>query len=112
MDTYLRTFEKLARLYEWPKENWATRLVPLLSGKALETFSRLDPAESENYDLVKRAILKRNLQQRHTDKSSDQAKGKVMKLSLNGLFGVLTCWIDGLRCLILHHLRSSRKLLS
>lgn len=59
IDSYLHTYEKLAEVYEWPAETWATRLAALLSGKALEAYARMDKEESKNYNKVKRAILKR-----------------------------------------------------
>ena len=58
-DIFLRSFEKLALLHKWDKSQWAVRLVPLLSGKALEAYSRVSDADSGNYDAIKLAILKR-----------------------------------------------------
>ncbi|KAL5019662.1 hypothetical protein ScPMuIL_002554, partial [Solemya velum] len=58
-DVFLKTFEKLAKLHEWDKTEWAIRLVPLLSGKALEAYSRLSDDDNANYDVIKTSILKR-----------------------------------------------------
>lgn len=59
IDVFLRSFEKLAALHKWDKSEWAIHLVPLLTGKALEAYSRLSDGESGKYDKIKEAILKR-----------------------------------------------------
>ena len=59
VDVFLRSFEKLAALHKWERSEWAIHLVPLLTGKALEAYSRLSDAESGRYDRIKEAILKR-----------------------------------------------------
>lgn len=58
-DVLLKSFEKIAGLQKWDKSQWAVRLVPMLSGKALKAYSRLSDEESDNYDAIKTAILKR-----------------------------------------------------
>lgn len=58
-DVFLRSFERLATLHKWQKSEWPIRIVPLLSGKALEAYSRLSDMDSGNYDKIKDAILKR-----------------------------------------------------
>ena len=59
IEVFLRSFEKLANSYGWEKTEWAIRLVPQLSGKALEAYSRMAVGSSNDYDLVKQAILER-----------------------------------------------------
>nr|XP_054765748.1 uncharacterized protein LOC129272660 [Lytechinus pictus] len=59
IDVFLRTFENLAKLYQWPEEIWACQLVPLLSGKAREAYTRVSPDYVGNYNIVKEAILRR-----------------------------------------------------
>ncbi|CAC5425856.1 unnamed protein product [Mytilus coruscus] len=44
-DVFLKSFEKLAILHKWAKSEWPVRIVPLLSGKALEAYSRLSDAD-------------------------------------------------------------------
>lgn len=58
-DVFLRSFEKLANLHKFPKLEWPVRLIPLLTGKALEAYSRLSDGESRDYDRIKAAILTR-----------------------------------------------------
>ena len=59
VDIFLRSFEKMAGLHKWPRDQWAIRLVPLLTGKTLEAYARLSEDSSGNYNLIKDAILKR-----------------------------------------------------
>ena len=41
LDNYILRFERYATVAGWEKEAWATQLSPLLSGRALEVYSRL-----------------------------------------------------------------------
>ena len=59
IEVFLKSFEKLANCYKWDKTEWAIRLVPKLSGKALETYLRMPVSTSDDYELVKQAILER-----------------------------------------------------
>ena len=59
LDAYLGRFEQYARVQKWPGTTWATNLSALLTGKALETYSRLHPDNVENYDALKEALLMR-----------------------------------------------------
>ena len=58
IDKYFLHFEKIATSLKWPKENWTLLLQSVLIGKAREIFSALPLEDSNNYDLVKQAILK------------------------------------------------------
>lgn len=58
-DVFLKSFEKLVTLHKFPKSEWAVRLVPLLSGKALEAYSRLNDDECNVYEKIKTGILTR-----------------------------------------------------
>ena len=49
----------LAELHKWPKADWPIRLVPQLSGKALEAYSRMSLVDSKSYDKIKLAIFER-----------------------------------------------------
>lgn len=59
IDVFLRSFERLANLHKWPKPERAMRLVPQLTGKTLDSYARLGEGESNDYDVIKKAILKR-----------------------------------------------------
>ncbi|XP_015272991.1 PREDICTED: zinc finger protein 397-like [Gekko japonicus] len=55
--TFLAAFEQVAEACQWPQEEWATRLLPALSGVAKWAFSSLDMRDREDYGKVKAAIL-------------------------------------------------------
>ena len=59
LDSYLLRFERYATVAGWEKETWATRLSPLLSGRALEVYSGLSTEDALNYDRLHLALLKR-----------------------------------------------------
>ena len=59
VDVFLRPFEKLAALHKKERSEWTIHLVPLLTGKALEAYSRLSDGESGRYGRSKKAVLKR-----------------------------------------------------
>nr|XP_056715079.1 zinc finger protein 397-like [Euleptes europaea] len=55
---FLATFELVAEACRWPREEWATRLLPALCGEAEQAFRRLKVRDREDYGTVKAAILK------------------------------------------------------
>ena len=59
IEVFLTSFEKLAISYKWVKSEWAIRLVPQLTGKALEAYSRMSSVDSNDFIKVKQAILER-----------------------------------------------------
>ena len=59
LDAYLERFERYATTQEWKKEDWATDLSALLTGKALGVYARLSVDDAVDYDKVKEALLKR-----------------------------------------------------
>ncbi|XP_078687005.1 SCAN domain-containing protein 3-like [Branchiostoma floridae x Branchiostoma belcheri] len=59
IDGYLLRFERFARANHWAEVKWASSLSALLTGKALDVYSRLSDAEAQDYDKVKEAILRR-----------------------------------------------------
>ena len=52
-------FERYATVAGWEKEASATQLSLLLSGRALEVYSRLSQDEAMDYERLKLALLKR-----------------------------------------------------
>ena len=56
VDSYFRTFEKIATQNEWPANKWLSFLVPKLIGKAYKVYSTLEG--DSDYDMVKTTILK------------------------------------------------------
>ena len=59
LDAYLQTFERFAETAKWKKDGWASKLSALLSGRALEVYSRLSEEAAKDYDKVKIALMKR-----------------------------------------------------
>ncbi|KAG5282993.1 hypothetical protein AALO_G00037080 [Alosa alosa] len=57
VEQYMTTFERLAAAYRWPPADWATFLVPYLTGKARAAYVAMDPADARDYLKVKDAIL-------------------------------------------------------
>ena len=59
LDSYLNRFERFAKSNDWDKEMWAVSLSALLTGRALDVYSRLSEEDASDYDLLKEALLKR-----------------------------------------------------
>ena len=59
LDAYLQRFERFAATAKWEKTGWASKLSALLSGRALEVYSRLSEEAAQDYDRVKPALMKR-----------------------------------------------------
>ncbi|XP_066512296.1 uncharacterized protein [Hoplias malabaricus] len=57
MENYLLHFERLARTWGWLRDKWAYRLVPLLTGKALEAYTAMDEEISNSYPDLREALL-------------------------------------------------------
>ncbi|XP_042306429.1 zinc finger protein with KRAB and SCAN domains 8-like isoform X2 [Sceloporus undulatus] len=54
---FLASFEQVAKACRWPREEWAARLLPALSGEAEQAFQTLETKDKEDYEKVKAAIL-------------------------------------------------------
>ncbi|XP_054831555.1 uncharacterized protein LOC129327125 [Eublepharis macularius] len=54
---FLTSFEQVAQACQWPREEWAARLLPALSGEAEQAFHSLEARDREDYGKVKEAIL-------------------------------------------------------
>ncbi len=59
MDSYLHRFEQYATIHQWEASSWAVYLAALLRGKALDVYARLPTDQSNNYDVLKDALLRR-----------------------------------------------------
>lgn len=59
IDHFNTTFERLAEVYNWPQQEWAVRLIPLLTGNTRGAFVAMNPADTTNYGLLKAAVLKK-----------------------------------------------------
>lgn len=56
VDSYFRTFEKIAEQNEWPRDNWLSILVPRLVGKAYRVNASAD--KDSGFEEIKEAILR------------------------------------------------------
>ena len=59
MDAFLEKFEWFACSQGWPEEIWAVSLSPLLTGKDLQVYSSMPSDQANDYEELKKAILKR-----------------------------------------------------
>ena len=59
LDAYLQRFERFATTAKWEKTGWATKLSALLSGRALDVYSRLSEEAASDYHKMKIALMKR-----------------------------------------------------
>ena len=58
VDKFFTHFEKIAQTLEWPKKNWTLLLQSVFVGKAREIYSSLSVSQSQNYEYVKKVVLK------------------------------------------------------
>ena len=56
----MQRFERFADTAKWNKTGWASKLSALLSGRALEVYSRLSEEAAKDYGKVKIALKKRH----------------------------------------------------
>ncbi|XP_073681655.1 uncharacterized protein [Garra rufa] len=59
VEAFLQMFENTATAEEWPQEDWARALAPLLTGEAQRAYFSLSPTAAEQYTEVKNEILGR-----------------------------------------------------
>ena len=98
MDAYIKRFERHARLNELPEHQWAGHLSALLTGKALETYSRLSEEQAEQYDDLKTALLERygltsegyRLKLRHISPEPDESPSQFV----SRIESYLARWIE------------------
>ncbi|XP_042306606.1 zinc finger protein with KRAB and SCAN domains 8-like [Sceloporus undulatus] len=65
---FLTSFEQVAEACRWPKEVWATRLLPALQGEAERAYSRMEVRDREDYGKVKVAILQGDVLRREKNR--------------------------------------------
>ena len=59
LDSYLLRFERYAENASWEKDTWAIKLSALLTGRAMDVYSRMLDADASDYDKLKKALLTR-----------------------------------------------------
>ena len=59
IEAYLTTFERLMDTAGIPRVRWVSKLAPQLTGKAQQAYAALGADESQDYEVLKRAVLRR-----------------------------------------------------
>ena len=59
LDSYLLRFERYAENASWEKDTWAIKQSVLLTGRAMEVYTRMSDADASDYDKLKKALLTR-----------------------------------------------------
>ncbi|KAJ8034372.1 hypothetical protein HOLleu_21172 [Holothuria leucospilota] len=57
MDAFILRFERFATAANWPRTIWAISMGALLTGRALEVYSRMSDSQSKDYAKLKSALL-------------------------------------------------------
>eukprot|EP00794_Sanderia_malayensis_P021282 gene21282-23353_t len=98
LDSYLKRFERFATINGWEKYEWATALSALLTGKALDVYSRMPEDTVLDYDKVKEALLiryqltKEGFKKRYRD--SDPEEGETPAQFYARIDGYLDRWVE------------------
>ena len=59
LDSYLLRFECYAENASWEKDTWAIKLSVLLTGRAMDVYTRMSDADASDYGKLKKALLTR-----------------------------------------------------
>ena len=59
LDSYLLRFERYAENASWEKDTWAIKLSALLTGRAMDIYTRMSDVDASDYDKLKKALLTR-----------------------------------------------------
>ena len=59
LDSYLLRFDRYATVAGWEQSDWATRLSPLLSARALDVYFGLSGEQARDYDKLQKALVQR-----------------------------------------------------
>lgn len=59
IDNCQERFERFARNNEWSLRSWSNYFGALLTGRALEVYTRISRQEAEDYTKLKQALLNR-----------------------------------------------------
>ena len=58
IDNFLTQFEKLALVHQIPKDQWAINISAFLQGAAKDVYHNMTPTEIDDYDALKKALLR------------------------------------------------------
>ena len=73
LDSYLLRFERYAENASWEKDTWAIKLSALLTGRAMDVYTRMSDADASDYDKLKKALLD---QKKTTQSKPDSSQGR------------------------------------
>ena len=59
LDNYLPRFERYAMNANWEKDTWVIKLSALLTGRAMDVYTRMSDTDANDYDKLKKALLTR-----------------------------------------------------
>ena len=59
LDSYLLRFERYAENASWEKDTWAIKPSALLTGRAMDVYTRMSDADASDYNKLKKALLTR-----------------------------------------------------
>ena len=59
LDSYLLRFERYTENASWEKDTFAIKLSALLTGRAMDVYTRMSDADASDYDKLKKALLTR-----------------------------------------------------
>jgi len=98
MDSYLGRFDRFAESQKWKREHWAVYLSALLKGRALDVYSRMPPEQTDDYDRLKEALLKRYLLSadgfKKRFRSAKPERGETRSQFLTRLDNYIENWIE------------------
>ena len=57
LDSYLLHFDSYAENASWEKDTWAIKLSALLTGRAMDVYTRMSDTDANDYDKLKKALL-------------------------------------------------------
>ena len=77
LDSYLLRFKCYAENASWEKDTWAIKLSALLTGRAMDVYTRMSDADASDYDKLKK--LHRITPKMATGKDSEKLRQKLKK---------------------------------
>ena len=88
LDSYLLRFERYAENASWEKDTWAIKLSVLLTGRAMDVYTRMSDADASDYDKLKKALLTRyNYTEDGYRKGSEKLRQKLKKHQTSSSLG-------------------------
>ena len=60
LDSYLLRFKRYAQNASWEKDTWAIKLSALLTGRAMDVYTRMSDTDASDYDKLKALLTRYN----------------------------------------------------